>query len=109
MRLPADLGERLGLHVPAVACGAWWLVASSVGEARVAAGLARSLPGDHLLTVDTAAGAAVARGLTPTACRRPLDLGPSLAPLWAEARPRAMIWVEGAYWPTLAALAHRAR
>lgn len=107
-RWGTDLRERWGFDVPPVQPGATWIVASSAGEARAGAALAAGLaPEPVLLTADTDQGAAVARGLVAVAGRKPVDHAFTLAPLWAEARPRRVVWVEGAYWPALDGLARR--
>ncbi|MBX2800964.1 MAG: tetraacyldisaccharide 4'-kinase [Myxococcales bacterium] len=112
-RLRIDAAERLGWRVPPVQPGAIWLHAASVGEVRAAAALLPLLPRPVLLTADTDTGAAQARrlalrhpGVVAGAC--PLDHGLTLAPLWAEARPRAVLFVEGTFWPSLAWRARRA-
>lgn len=106
-RWRADWRERWGLAVPPVQPGAVWIVASSVGEVRAGAALADALEGPTVLTADTDTGAAVARELVRVAGRKPVDHPWTLAPLWAEARPRAVVWVEGAWWPALEALARQ--
>lgn len=112
-RLRADLAERWGVRVAPVEPGAVWIIASSVGEVSAAAALLPHLEGPILLTADTDTGAAAARrAVRPhpraVAAARPVDHPWILAPLWAEARPRAVIFVEGAWWPTLAHRAARA-
>lgn len=112
-RLRADWSERWGTRVAPVEPGAVWIVASSVGEVTAAAALLPHLEGPVLLTADTDTGAAAARrAVRPypraVAAARPVDHPWILAPLWAEARPRAVIFVEGAWWPTLAHRAARA-
>jgi len=110
-RLSRHLGERLGWSVAPVQPGSVWIHAASVGEVRAVAGLIDDLPRPVLITTDTDTGRAAARRLaTPrpgvyvSAC--PLDHLLAHAPLWAEARPRVLCFVEGTFWP---ALAHRAR
>ncbi|TVQ90018.1 MAG: hypothetical protein EA397_13755 [Deltaproteobacteria bacterium] len=112
-RLRADMGERWGLSSAPCLPGSIWIVASSVGEVAAAEALLPHLQGPVLLSADTDTGAQAARrAVRPyplaVATARPVDHPWTLAPLWAEARPRAVVFVEGAWWPSLAALAHRA-
>lgn len=107
-RLRADLAERWGLSVPPVLPGAIWVHAASVGEVGAALALAPHLDAPVLITADTDTGAARARALWPTSGVRPVDHPWTLAPLWADARPRLLVFVEGAWWPGLAGLARRA-
>jgi tetraacyldisaccharide 4'-kinase len=105
--------RRLGLQVPPVQPGAVWVHAASVGEIGAAWNLVRELPDPVLLTADTPAGVAHAARLAAgrpgvATGPRPLDLGWTLAPLWAEARPRLVVFVEGTFWPGLAWTARRA-
>lgn len=109
-RLRVDRAERLGLRVPPVQPGAIWLHGASVGEVGCLAALLPSLPRPILLTADTDTGAQRARRLTGpgiAAGARPLDHPATLAPWWAEARPRLLVFAEGSWWPGLARLAHR--
>lgn len=108
-RWRADAAERWGLAVPPVQPGCTWIVASSAGEVRAAAALADALEGPVLLTADTDSGARIARDLCTVAARKPVDHPWTLAPLFAEARPRRIVWVEGAWWPALAQMARSAR
>jgi len=108
-RTRAQLWQRLGWHGAAVAPGAVWIHASSVGEVGAARALWEALEGPKLLTTDTAEGLAVARGFTRGACALlPVDHPFCLAPLWADARPRAVVFVEGTLWPGLARRARKA-
>lgn len=113
-RLRGDARERLGLAVPPAPFGAVWVHAASVGEVGAAEALLAHLPGPVLLTADTDTGVGRARAVATAsggrvvAGARPVDHPWTLAPLWAEARPRAVVFVEGTYWPQLAALARRA-
>lgn len=107
-RLRADAAARLCLRLPPVGPGVIWLHAASAGELRGALALARRLPGEVLLTVDSDAGLALGRGAAGvTVWPLPLDHPVTLGPLWARARPRAVVFVEGAFWPQLAGLAAR--
>ena len=71
------------------------------------------LDGPILLTADTDTGAAVARAIAQRvgprvqAGARPIDHWFTIAPVWAAAQPRGLIFIEGAWWPKLAALAKR--
>lgn len=113
-RLRSDLRERWGLELPPAQVGCAWIHASSVGEVGAAEALIARLQGPVLLTADTDTGAARAREVAATwgtrvaAGARPVDHPFTLAPLWAEARPRVLIFVEGTWWPQLAAMAARA-
>jgi 3-deoxy-D-manno-octulosonic-acid transferase len=112
-RLQRDRDERLGLAVPPAAVGALWIHAASVGEIGAAEALIPHLNGPILLTADTDTGAERARAIAAAnrgvvAAARPIDHPWTLAPAWAEARPRGLIFVEGTYWPNLAACAIRA-
>ncbi len=104
-RLRRDRASRLGLAVPPVQPGAIWIHASSVGEVASAEALLAELPPPALLTTDTDTGARAAR-FRPAAVL-PIDHPLSLAPLWSEARPRAVVFVEDALWPHLALRARR--
>ena len=112
-RLRVDWRARLGLSVPPVQPGAVWLHGSSLGEQAAVQALAAAMEGPLLLTADTDTGAESARRFAahhPDRAAggvRPVDHPWTLAPLWAEARPRAVVFVEGAWWPGLAALAMR--
>lgn len=110
-----DFAERVGLATAPVQPGCTWVHASSLGEVAAAASLIEALAGPVLLTTDTDTGAAAARALTAGTRGRvvaqalPVDHALTLAPLWAEARPRAVVFLEGTYWPGLAALARGAK
>lgn len=102
---------RLGVDVPPVAPGAVWIHGASLGEIGGSEALIPHLDGPILLTADTASGARLAEELAsrvgPRAVggSRPIDHPWTLAPLWADARPRAIVFLEGAFWPQLAAMA----
>jgi len=86
-----------------------WVHAASVGEVRAAEALYAELSPPRLLTVDTAEGLAVGRSFAgPAAALLPMDHPWLLAPLFADARPRALLFVEGTWWPALAKMARRA-
>lgn len=92
--------------------GALWLHAVSVGEAGVAATLARALPPEVPLLVTT---------ITPTGQERarasfkdraevaylPFDLGFAVRRFFERHEPRALVLVEGDYWPLLLREARR--
>lgn len=108
-----DWRERWGVDVPPVQPGAVWVHAASVGEVAAAEAVIDRLPRPVLLTADTDTGAARARAVAlarPGVAGgvRPVDHVLALAPLWAEARPRAVVFVEGTFWPALAWRARRA-
>jgi len=86
--------------------GAVWIHAASVGEVAAAEVLWRALPGPRFVTTDTATGLRRARAFTSLSMERPVDLPGAVAPFLAQARPRALVFVEGTWWPWLA---HRAR
>jgi len=92
--------------------GGLWIHAVSVGEVAVAATLIRALPADLPLVVTT---------ITPTGQERarrslggraaiaylPFELGYAVRRMFDAARPRALVLVEGDYWPLLLAEAGR--
>jgi 3-deoxy-D-manno-octulosonic-acid transferase len=106
------LPGRLGGHSGRVVRGAVWLHAVSVGEVAVAATLARALPEDLPLLVTT---------VTPTGQQRaheifgpgsafegraavaylPFDLGFAVRRFLDRFEPRALVLVEGDYWPLI--------
>lgn len=107
--LPGRLGKSAG---PAARQGALWLHAVSVGEAGVAATLARALPPEVPLLVTT---------VTPTGQERakaafkdraevaylPFDLGFAVRRFFQRHEPRCLVLVEGDYWPLLLREARR--
>jgi 3-deoxy-D-manno-octulosonic-acid transferase len=109
------LGGRLGLALPAPPAGGrpLWIHAVSVGEAAVAATLARALPaGPLLVTTITPTGQERARaafGARPATAvgYLPFDLGPPLGRFLARLDPAALVLVEGDYWPLVLARARR--
>ncbi len=106
-RLRGDLRQRWGA-VPPIQPGAVWLHGASMGEVGAALGLAAALRGPVLLTSDTDTGIERARsgtmalGPRVVGAARPVDHPWTLAPIWAEARPRAVVFIEGTWWPALA-------
>ncbi|MGH9464305.1 MAG: 3-deoxy-D-manno-octulosonic acid transferase [Thermoanaerobaculia bacterium] len=98
------LGGRLGGHRGPAVEGALWLHAVSVGEARVAAALARRLdPGLPLLvTTITPTGQAEARRLfadRAVIAYHPFDLDFAVGRFLRRFAPRALVLIEGDHWP----------
>ncbi len=116
----ATLAGRLG-HYPAGHTpgspipppgGGLWLHAVSVGEVGVAATLARHLPaeaGSPLVTTVTPTGQERARAAfgEEAAAYLPFDLGFAVHRFFARFRPRALVLVEGDYWPLVLREARR--
>ncbi len=98
---PRQLRSRMGLRCPSVQPGSWWIHGASLGEVRVGRRVAEVVE-RAFVTTDTAAGLVAADG------PRPFDHRWALAPLWAEARPVGVLFVEGAWWPALVRMARRA-
>lgn len=103
--LPTLIG-RLGGHHGTVHRRALWIHCVSVGEARVGATLARSLPEDWPLVVTTVTptGQAQARALLgerAAVAYLPFDLGLPVRRFLDRFTPRALVLVEGDYWPVL--------
>ncbi len=88
--------------------GSVWIHAASVGEVSAAEVLWRSLSGPRFLTTDTDTGLARARRFTPLSARRPWEVPAVVDDALAQARPRALVFVEGTWWPVLAGRAARA-
>lgn len=112
---PAPLSWGEGRTAPSGE-GGLWLHAVSVGEVGVAATLARGLPADLPLTVTTITPTGQERARSAFAGRAavaylPFDLGPPIDRFFARAfpsaPPRALLLVEGDYWPLLLAEAKR--
>ena len=100
------LRGRLGRDVPIDSQGALWFHAVSVGEAMVAASVIRALPPQIpvLLTTITPTGQDRARAMVgdrATVAYLPFDLGWTLDPFLTTLQPRALVLVEGDYWPLL--------
>ncbi len=98
------VGGRLGGHRGPVVQGALWLHAVSVGEARVAAALARRLdPAQPLLvTTITPTGQAEARRLLAdraVVAYHPFDLDFAVGRFLRRFAPRALVLIEGDHWP----------
>jgi 3-deoxy-D-manno-octulosonic-acid transferase len=102
------LRGRLGLELPRGTPGATWIHAVSVGEAAVAATLARALPDAHPLLVTTITPTGQERARRAFAGRAavgylPFDLGPPVDRFLDRLAPSALVLVEGDYWPLLLA------
>ncbi|HVT18401.1 MAG TPA: 3-deoxy-D-manno-octulosonic acid transferase [Thermoanaerobaculia bacterium] len=92
-------------------CGLW-IHAVSVGEVGVAAILAAALPADLPLLVTTVTPTGQARARAAFAGRArvaylPFDLGPLVGRFLRRFAPRALVLIEGDYWPLLLRQAHR--
>jgi 3-deoxy-D-manno-octulosonic-acid transferase len=107
------IAARLGFAPAAApAGGALWLHAVSVGEVGVAVTLARSLPPEVplLVTTVTPTGQELARAALAGRAEvdyLPFDLGPPVERFLLRHRPRALVLVEGDYWPLLLSEARR--
>jgi 3-deoxy-D-manno-octulosonic-acid transferase len=120
------LPGRLGLGGGAELSGALWIHAVSVGEVAVAATLVRALPEDLPLVITTVTPTGQAQARTrflsgkgmpgehepETAPRRavaylPFDLGFSVRRFFRRFSPRALVLVEGDYWPLVLREARR--
>ncbi|MFL6192906.1 MAG: 3-deoxy-D-manno-octulosonic acid transferase [Thermoanaerobaculia bacterium] len=100
--LPGRLG-RAG-DAAAGQRGAVWIHAVSVGEVGVAATLARALPPDLPLLITTVTPTGQERARAAFAGRAgvaylPFDLGFAVRRFFQAHEPRALILVEGDYWP----------
>jgi 3-deoxy-D-manno-octulosonic-acid transferase len=98
------LAGRLGGHRGRVVRGALWFHAVSVGEVMVAATVIRALPEGVplLVTTVTPTGQARARALLgerAAVAYLPLDLGLPVRRFFRRFAPRALVLVEGDYWP----------
>jgi 3-deoxy-D-manno-octulosonic-acid transferase len=110
--LAARLGRAAGA---ARVTGGVWLHAVSVGEVGVAATLARALPPQAplLVTTVTPTGQARARSLFLLGSRPaeiaylPFDLGFAVRRFYDRFTPRALVLVEGDYWPLVLREARR--
>ncbi|MDX1996669.1 MAG: 3-deoxy-D-manno-octulosonic acid transferase [Thermoanaerobaculia bacterium] len=97
---------RLGFETPVgpVRTGGLWLHAVSVGEAGVAATLARALPRDEpaLVTTITPTGQEQARKSFGGRCAvtyLPFEFGYAVRRLFHRHAPRALVLIEGDLWP----------
>jgi 3-deoxy-D-manno-octulosonic-acid transferase len=100
------LSGRFGGYRGPVDKGALWIHAVSVGEARVGVTLARGLPDDWplLVTTVTPTGQEQARALCGSRAAvayLPFDLGFAIRRFLDRFEPRALILVEGDFWPLL--------
>ena len=107
--LPGRLGRAEG---PAPPPGALWIHAVSVGEAGVAATLARALPPGIPLLVTTVTPTGQERARAAFAGRAevaylPFDLGFAVGRFFRRHQPRALVLVEGDYWPLVLREARR--
>ncbi len=115
-RLGRETGPAAGGGAaPGGASGGIWLHAVSVGEVGVAATLARALPPDLplLVTTVTPTGQERARaafapfGGRATVAYLPFDLGFAVRRFFARHQPRALVLIEGDYWPLVLREARR--
>ena len=95
--------DRTG-RIGASEAGGLWIHAVSVGEAAVAATVARALPASTPLVVTTVTPTGQERARRALAGRAavaylPFELAPALERFFAAARPRALVLVEGDSWP----------
>jgi 3-deoxy-D-manno-octulosonic-acid transferase len=107
--LPGRLGRAEG---PAAPPGALWIHAVSVGEVGVAATLARALPPEVPLLVTTVTPTGQERARAAFAGRAevaylPFDLGFAVGRFFRRHQPRALVLVEGDYWPLVLREARR--
>ena len=110
--LRGRLGRFEPADRPAGAPGPLWIHAVSVGEVGVAATLVKALPPDLPLLVTTVTPTGQARARTLFANRAevaylPFDLGFAVRRFFERFSPRALILVEGDYWPLLLSEARR--
>jgi len=109
------LPGRLGLgkaETDALGRGGLWIHAVSVGEVGVAATLARALPPEIPLVVTTVTPTGQARAQALFKSRAavaylPFDLGFAAARFFDRFQPRALLLVEGDYWPLVLREARR--
>lgn len=106
--LPGRLGRYRGTPTP----GPLWLHAVSVGEVGVALTLARAIPADLplLVTTVTPTGqerAKVSLGRRAAVAYLPFELGFVVRRFFSRFTPRALVLVEGDFWPLVLAAAHR--
>lgn len=107
--IPGRLGRAAA---PAAVRGALWLHAVSVGEVGVAATLARALPPEIplLVTTVTPTGqqrARAALGGRAEVAYLPFELGFAVRRFFRRHEPRALVLVEGDYWPLVLREARR--
>jgi 3-deoxy-D-manno-octulosonic-acid transferase len=104
--LPGRLGRPPAGLAGGEGRGALWIHAVSVGEVGVAATLARALPPELPLLVTTITPTGQARAHAAFAGRAtvaylPFDLGFAVGRFLRRFDPRALVLVEGDYWPLL--------
>jgi 3-deoxy-D-manno-octulosonic-acid transferase len=109
--LPTIRG-RLALRLPAGPRGAIWIHAVSVGEVSVAETLVRALPEGQPVVVSTITPTGQERARRAFAGRAgvafaPFELGFSIRRFFDGLAPRALILIEGDYWPLLLREAER--
>lgn len=102
--LPGRLGRPGDAGMAGSTRGAVWIHAVSVGEVGVAATLARALPPDLPLLITTVTPTGQERARAAFAGRAgvaylPFDLGFAVRRFFQAHEPRALILVEGDYWP----------
>jgi 3-deoxy-D-manno-octulosonic-acid transferase len=110
--LSGRLGRGLGRRIGAAERGGLWIHAVSVGEAAVATTLARALPPALPLVVTTVTPTGEERARRALAGRAgvaylPFELSFAQRRFFAAAEPRALVLVEGDYWPLLLREARR--
>jgi len=106
------LRGRLGSYGAAATAAPLWVHAVSVGETRVAAVLAGELPERWplMVTTVTPTGQAQAHALCgrrATIAYLPFDLGFAVRRFFDRFRPRALVLIEGDYWPLVLRYARR--
>ncbi len=109
--LPGRLGRRSAVTAD-LGRGGLWLHAVSVGEVAVAATLVRGLPPELPVVVTTVTPTGQARARAAFAGRAavaylPFDLGFAVRRFFDRFEPRALVLVEGDYWPLVLAEARR--
>jgi 3-deoxy-D-manno-octulosonic-acid transferase len=109
--LPGRLGRAPG-ESPERGAGGLWLHAVSVGEVGVAATLVRALPAELPVVVTTVTPTGQVRARAAFAGRAavaylPFDLGFAVRRFFDRFAPRALVLVEGDYWPLVLAEARR--
>lgn len=110
--IPGRLGRLGRAEGEGGGTAALWLHAVSVGEAGVAATLARGLPAGLPLLVTTVTPTGQARARAAFAGRAgvaylPFDLGFAISRFFGRFAPAALVLVEGDYWPLLLREARR--
>jgi 3-deoxy-D-manno-octulosonic-acid transferase len=106
------LAARLSPPRTLEGAGGLWIHAVSVGEVAVAATLAKALPSALPLVVTTVTPTGQERARRALAGRAavaylPFELGYAVRRFFDAARPRALVLIEGDYWPRLLAEARR--